>query len=240
MQTSLFLENSYQTEFDAEVIAADETGIRLSQTAFYATSGGQPGDSGRLLIANDVVPVTIARKGDGPSDILHVPAEGCALPAIGTRVKGVIDWDTRHKHMRMHTLLHLVCSLVEAQITGCQIGAEKSRIDMNADAEAFDKDAMTAALNKLIEENHPISTRWISDEELLANPGLVRSMSVKPPIGFGQVRLVQIGADDNVIDLQPCGGTHVKSTGEIGRILISKIENKGKLNRRMTLVFDTP
>ena len=240
MQTPLFLENSYLAEFDADVIAVDETGIRLSQTAFYATSGGQPGDSGRLLIANDVLPVTVARKGASPADIVHVPAEGCALPAVGTRVKGMIDWETRHKHMRMHTLLHLVCSLVDAQITGCQIGAEKSRIDMNAQADAFDKEAMTAALNKLIEDDHPVSMRWISDEELLANPGLVRSMSVKPPIGFGQVRLVQIGTDNNVIDLQPCGGTHVRSTGEIGKIVIAKIENKGKLNRRMTLTFDTP
>lgn len=240
MQTPLFLENPYQTEFEAEIIAADETGIRLSQTAFYATSGGQPGDSGRLIIANDTLPVTIAKKGDSPVDIIHVPAEGCALPAIGTRVKGVIDWDTRHKHMRMHTLLHLVCSLVDAQITGCQIGADKSRMDMNAEADALDKEAMTVALNRLIGEDHPISSRWISDEELLANPGLVRSMSVKPPVGSGQVRLVQIGADDKIIDLQPCGGTHVKSTGEIGKVLISKIENKGKLNRRMTLVFDTP
>ncbi len=238
MQTPLFLDNSYQTEFDAEVIAVDETGIRLSQTAFYATSGGQPGDSGRLIIANDTLPITIAKKGETPADIVHVVTEGCALPAIGTRVRGVIDWDTRHKHMRMHTLLHLVCALVEAQITGCQIGADKSRIDMNVEAEALDKDAITAALHKLIEEDHPISTRWITDEELLANPDLIRSMSVKPPIGFGKVRLVQIGSDDKVIDLQPCGGTHVKSTGEIGRVAITKIENKGKLNRRISLIFD--
>lgn len=233
----LFLEDAYLTEFDAEVIAADEAGIRLSQTAFYATSGGQPGDCGQLVIANDVVPVTVAKKGERPDDIIHVLGEGCALPAIGTRVKGVIDWETRHKHMRMHTLLHLVCALVDAQITGCQIGAEKSRIDLNLEAGAIDKDEMTAALNKLIADDHPISTRWIADEELIANPDLVRSMSVKPPIGFGKVRLVQIGSDDAVIDLQPCGGTHVKSTGEIGPVLITKIENKGKQNRRISLAF---
>lgn len=238
MQTPLFLENSYQTEFDAEVIAVDGTGIRLSQTAFYATSGGQPGDSGHLIIANDTLPITIAKKGESPADIVHVVTEGCALPAIGTRVKGVIDWDIRHKHMRMHTLLHLVCALVDAQITGCQIGTDKSRIDMNVEADALDKEAISAGLNKLIEEDHPISTRWITDEELLANPDLIRSMSVKPPIGFGKVRLVQIGRDDRVIDLQPCGGTHVKSTGEIGRVTITKIENKGKLNRRISLTFD--
>lgn len=237
MPHPLFLEDAYQTDFEAEVISADETGVRLSQTVFYATSGGQPGDSGRLLIANDTLPIITTKKGESPTDIVHVLGEGCALPAIGTKLKGVIDWDTRHKHMRMHTLLHLVCSLVDAQITGCQIGADKSRIDMNMQADAVDKDVMTNALNKLIEENHPVSTRWIADEELLANPDLVRSMSVKPPIGYGQVRLVQIGRQDKIVDLQPCGGTHVKSTGEIGRIAISKIENKGKLNRRISLIF---
>lgn len=237
MSLTLFLDNAYQTEFDAEVVAADENGIRLSRTAFYATSGGQPGDCGQLIIANDSLPITTAKKGARPDDIIHVLGEGCALPAIGTRIKGVIDWNTRHKHMRMHTLLHLVCALVDAQITGCQIGAEKSRIDMNLDADAIDKEGMTAALNKLISDDHPISTRWIADEELVANPDLVRSMSVKPPIGFGKVRLVQIGRDDNIIDLQPCGGTHVKSTGEIGKVAVSKIENKGKLNRRISLVF---
>jgi len=237
MPSPLFLDNAYLTEFDAEIIAADENGIRLSQTAFYATSGGQPGDSGHLIIANDTFPISIAKKGERPDDIIHVPGEGCALPAIGTRVKGIIDWDTRHKHMRMHTLLHLVCALVDAQITGCQIGAEKSRIDMNLEAGAIEKDTISAALNKLIDEDHPISTRWIKDEELLANPDLVRSMSVKPPIGFGQVRLVQIGHNDHIVDLQPCGGTHVKSTGEIGPIAVSKIENKGKLNRRISLTF---
>lgn len=235
--SSLFLENSYLTEFDADIIAADETGIRLSQTAFYATSGGQPGDCGQLVIANDVIPVTIAKKGECPDDIIHVLGDGCALPAVGTRVKGIIDWETRHKHMRMHTLLHLVCVLVDAQITGCQIGAEKSRIDLNLEAGAIGKDEMTAALNKLIAEDHPVSMRWIADEELIANPGLVRSMSVSPPIGFGRVRLVQIGSDDNVIDLQPCGGTHVRSTGEIGPVSVVKIENKGKQNRRISLVF---
>lgn len=237
MSTPLFLENAYQTEFDAEVIAVDETGIRLSHTAFYATSGGQPGDSGHLLIANDTLPIVTTKKGARPDDIIHMPAEGCALPVIGTRVKGIINWDTRHKHMRMHTLLHLVCSLVDAQITGCQIGAEKSRIDMNLEAGAIDKDDLSLQLNKLIEEDHPLSTRWIADEELLANPDLVRSMSVRPPIGFGRVRLVQIGQDDKVIDLQPCGGTHVKSTGEIGRITVLKIENKGKQNRRISFGF---
>lgn len=233
----LFLDDPYLREFEADVIAADETGIRLSQTAFYATSGGQPGDSGKLIIANDALPVTTAKKGDNPSDIVHVLPEGCALPAIGTKVTGMIDWETRHKHMRMHTLLHLVCALVDAQITGCQIGAEKSRIDLNLAAGAIDKESLSAALNKLITEDHPIATRWIADAELEANPDLVRSMSVKPPIGFGQVRLVQIGHDDRVIDLQPCGGTHVQSTAEIGPVAVAKIENKGKQNRRISLVF---
>ncbi len=235
--TPLFLENAYLTEFEADIIAVNETGIRLSQTAFYATSGGQPGDSGQLMIANDIFPINITKKGERPDDIVHMLAEGCPVPAIGSRVKGAINWDLRHKHMRMHTLLHLVCVLVDAQITGCQIGAEKSRIDLNMEAGSIDKDSMTDALNKLIEEDHPVSMRWISDEELAANPGLVRSMSVKPPVGFGKVRLVQIGHDDHVIDLQPCGGTHVKSTAEIGPVVVTKIENKGKQNRRISLTF---
>lgn len=237
MHTPLFLDNSYQTDFEAEVLSADETGVRLSQTIFYATSGGQPGDTGTLYIVNDALPVIATKKGETPSDIIHVLAEGCPLPAIGTTIKGAIDWETRHRYMRMHTLLHLVCSLVKAQITGCQIGADKSRIDMNLEADAVDKEAMSEALNRLVEEDHRVSMRWITDEELLAKPDLVRSMSVRPPIGFGRVRLVQIGADERPVDLQPCGGTHVKSTGEIGRVAVSKIENKGKLNRRMTLVF---
>lgn len=241
MTQKLFLDDAYQSEFEAEVLAADETGIRLSQTLFYATSGGQPGDIGTLSIANQNLQIVTTSKGSDIDDIVHIPEEGCALPMVGDKVTGTIDWETRHKHMRMHTCLHLVCAMADAsaQITGCQIGAEKSRIDLNLDNESCDKERMTAELNELIAADHPISSRWITDAELEANPDLVRSMSVRPPMGHGKVRLVQIGSDDNVIDLQPCGGTHVRSTAEVGPVLIKKIENKGRQNRRLHIIFES-
>jgi len=139
--------------------------------------------------------------------------------------------------MRMHTAMHLLCSLIEGDATGGQIGTEKSRLDFNVPSGAYDKEELTNQLNELIKADHPISTSWITDEELEANPQLIRTMSVKPPMGFGKVRVVQIGKDDNIIDFQPCGGTHVKTTGEIGEVLVSKIENKGKQNRRFNIIF---
>jgi len=237
MTAKLFLEDSYQKNFEAKVTAVSEHGVQFDKTIFYATSGGQPGDSGTLQIANQNIPVVTTKKGESHDDVWHVLAEGAAAPNVGDAVSGTIDWDTRYRHMRMHTCLHLLCSLIVGNVTGGSVGAEKGRLDFDLPAGVLDKDDLVAKLNKLIEENHPVSTEWITAEELDANPSLIRTMSVKPPTGAGKVRLVRIGTKENTVDLQPCGGTHVKATGEIGRVDIVKIENKGKQNRRISLVF---
>lgn len=235
----LFLDDPYQNEFEAEVISADENGIRLDRTLFYATSGGQPGDVGHLVLqtSNTNLPIAGTRKGEDINDIVHMLAEGTPLPQPGDKVIGHIDWETRHKYMRMHTCLHLMLSLIEGYATGNQIGAEKSRIDFDVPNGVYDKETLTAQLNALIEANHPVSDEWISEDELAANPDLVRTMSVQPPKGAGKIRMVRIGTLENTIDWQPCGGTHVKSTGEIGPIAVTKIENKGKQNRRYHIAF---
>lgn len=239
MTAKLFLENCYQTDIEATVTAVGENGVQFDKTIFYATSGGQPGDSGVLVIANQNVPVVTTKKGEAHDDVWHVLGEGAPALNVGDTVSCRIDWETRHKHMRMHTALHLLCSLIEGDVTGGSIGADKGRLDFNLPADALDKEALNTKLNELIARDHPVSFEWITAEELEDNPGLVRTMSVKPPMASGRVRLVRIGADrDNPVDLQPCGGTHVKSTGEIGRVSIVKIENKGKQNRRLSLVFE--
>lgn len=236
MAQKIFLENTYQKSFEARIVEIRDEAVQLDKTAFYATSGGQPGDTGFLKLANKNYSVLGAKKGEGLEDVWHMLEDTSGL-SVEDLVVGEIDWDVRHKHMRMHTLLHLLCSLVEGEVTGCQIGADKSRVDFNMEADAANKEDLTTSLNKLISEDHPVFYEWITDEELLSNPSLVRSMSVKPPVGTGRVRLVRIGDKDKPIDLQPCGGTHVKSTGEIGIVEIVKIENKGKQNRRISVVF---
>jgi misacylated tRNA(Ala) deacylase len=168
---------------------------------------------------------------------VHVAAEGSVRPAPVQTVRALLDWDLRHRLMRMHTCLHLLCALVKFPVTGGQVNPDDSRLDFEIeDASAVDKDRLTADLNALIAANHPVTDRWISDAELEANPQLVRTMAVKPPMGTGKVRLVVIG-EGGAIDLQPCGGTHVKSTGEVGRVVVTKVEKKGKLNRRIRVSF---
>jgi misacylated tRNA(Ala) deacylase len=235
----LFLDNSYQTEFEAHVLSADETGVRLDKTLFYATSGGQPGDTGRFVLqsSNTNIPIIGARKGDEGDDIIHLIEEGAPLPQPGEKVIGQIDWESRHKHMRMHTCLHLMLSLIEGYATGNQISADKSRIDFDVPTGVYDKETLTAQLNALIQADHPVSSEWIDEAILTSNPELVRTMSVQPPKGAGKIRMVRIGTPDNTIDWQPCGGTHVKSTGEIGPVAVTKIENKGKQNRRYHIAF---
>jgi misacylated tRNA(Ala) deacylase len=225
--------DAYATSTEATVLAVDERGITLDRTVFYATGGGQPGDTGVLRHGGAVVRLTEAVKGDGPDTVIHVPEAGAELPAVGSTVVVEIDWDRRFAHMRMHTCLHLLCAVVPGAVTGGQIGADRSRLDFNVPSASLDKDELTAALNRLIEGDHPVSYRWIDDAELEANPDLVRTMSVKPPTGSGQVRLVEIDG----VDLQPCGGTHVARTGEIGRVEVVKIENKGKQNRRVVVAL---
>ena len=225
--------DAYATSTEATVLAVDERGITLDRTVFYATGGGQPGDTGVLRHGGAEVRLIDAVKGDGPDTVIHVPEAGAELPAVGSTVEVAIDWDRRFAHMRMHTCLHLLCAVVPGAVTGGQIGADRSRLDFNVPSASLDKDELTAALNRLIEGDYPVKYRWIDDAELEANPDLVRTMSVKPPTRTGQVRLVEIEG----VDLQPCGGTHVGRTGEIGRVEVTKIENKGKQNRRVVVAL---
>ena len=229
----LFRDDAYARACDAVVVGADEHGVRLDRTVFYPNGGGQPGDTGRLVLpCGTAIAVSNAIKAEDDG-VCHVIGEGSALPAPGTSVSAELDWERRYRHMRMHTALHLLCSVVEGGVTGGQIGAERGRLDFDIQDAVLDKDAITQALARLVAENRPVTSRWISDEGLAANPGLVRTMSVKPPTGSGRVRLIEIEG----VDLQPCGGTHVRSTGEVGGVLVTKIENKGKRNWRVNLAF---
>jgi len=231
----LFREDAYLTNCAATVTASGPEGLRLDRTVFYPTGGGQPGDSGWLVLADGTrLQVVDTVKGSDHEDVVHVLEDGAAAPAPGTAVTAEIDWQRRHRHMRMHSCLHLLCAVVTGDVTGGQVGADKGRLDFNLPETSLDKDHITAELNRLIAEDHPVEPRWISDAELAAQPDLVRTMSVKPPSGGGRVRLLDIAG----VDLQPCGGTHVRRTGEIGRVRVGKIENKGRQNRRINILFD--
>lgn len=232
----LFRDDAYLRETTARVLAAGPEGVVLDRSVFYPRAGGQPGDTGLLRWAGGEMPVADALK--GPEDsVLHVPAPGATLPEVGAEVTATLDWERRHRLMRMHTSLHLLCSLIPgAGVTGGQIGADKSRLDFDL-PDPPTKESLTERLAALVAADHPVSERWISEAELDANPGLVRTLSVQPPRGAGRVRLVRIGPEAAPVDLQPCGGTHVRTTGEIGRVEVAKIENKGKANRRVTLVL---
>lgn len=237
MATELvFRDDAYAREIAARVVAASPEGVVLDRTNFYARAGGQPGDAGMLRWDGGEMAVTEAVK--GPDDtVLHVPAPGAALPPVGAAVTAELDWNRRHRFMRLHTSMHLLCSLIPgAGVTGGQIAVEKARLDFDL-PDPPTKEALTEALNALVAANHAISETWISDAELDANPTLVRTLSVQPPRGSGRIRLVRIGDEAAPVDLQPCGGTHVRATGEIGRVEVTKIENKGKANRRVTLVL---
>jgi misacylated tRNA(Ala) deacylase len=235
--TLLFRDDPYLKSCAATVTAADGNGIVLDRTVFYPTGGGQPGDTGVLRWDGGAVRIVDTVKGDGPDEVLHVPEAGAALPAPGTAVEAVLDWDRRHRHMRMHTAMHLLCSVVEGDVTGGQVGADKSRLDFNVPTGALDKAAIADALARLVAEGHPVRPLWIADAELDARPELVRTMSVKPPTGSGRVRLLCIGPEDAPVDLQPCGGTHVANTAEIGAVTVGKVENKGRQNRRVTIAL---
>jgi misacylated tRNA(Ala) deacylase len=231
----VFRSDSYLKECEATVVSINELGgIVLDRTNFYPTGGGQPGDTGILRLA-DGSEITIATtvKGKGGENVVHVPAEGQTAPSPGTQVTAVVDWDRRYLHMQMHTALHLVCSIVHAGVTGNQIGAKKSRMDFDMSDEKLNKEEIAASVNALIDADHPTHIDYITDEELDAQPEIIPTMSVAPPRGTGRIRLLKIGE----IDLQPCGGTHVSRTGEIGHIRITKIESKGKRNRRVSIAF---
>ncbi len=235
MTELLFRDDPYAKDCEATITAVNNCGgIELDRTVFYPTGGGQPGDTGVLRLADgSEVIITTTVKGEGPEDIIHVAAEGQDLPAAGTSITATIDWEVRHRLMRIHTCLHLLSSVVEYPVTGGQISDGRGRLDFDMPEMTVEKEAITTRLNELIAESHPVTVGWISDDELAAQPDLVKTMSVKPPMGQGRVRLIDVDG----CDLQPCGGTHVANTSEIGTVRVRKIEKKGRKNRRISIEF---
>jgi len=235
MTEELFRDDGYLKRIEARVEGCDPRGVRLDRTIFYPLGGGQPGDRGRILRADgSALEVVDTRRDRDSGELLHILADGSPCPRPGETVTLEIDWERRHRLMRMHSCMHLLCAVVPAGVTGGSVRDDGSaRLDFDL-PEPPDKQAIEERLNRLIQEDHPMRLHWISDEELERQPELVRTMSVKPPTGSGRVRLVQFGD----VDLQPCGGTHVASSAEIGPVRIKKIEKKGKRNRRITVVFD--
>jgi len=231
----LFREDSYLKDCEARVVAlTDQGGIVLDRTIFYATSGGQAGDTGPLTAGGVRIPIETAIYTDAAkSEIAHVPAAGSPGLNVGDTVTAAIDWDKRYARMRMHTALHLLSAVLPYAVTGGSVGDSESRLDFDIPEAGLDKDAVTAKVAEMIASNAAVSSRWITDAELEANPGLVKTMSVKPPMGTGRVRLIEIAG----LDLQPCGGTHVRATGEIGAVRVTQIEKKGKQNRRVRLAL---
>lgn len=234
----LFRDDSYLRETSATIVAInDRGGIMLDRTIFYATSGGQPGDTGTITLANGAK-ITIAATvtGETKEEIIHVPGLEQAVPAIGEAVHLSIDWERRYRLMQMHTACHLLTVVCPYPITGASVSEDDSRVDFDMPDVGFSREDVTAKLMELVRANHPVFTNWISDSDLAANPGLVKSKNVRPPAGTGRLRLVCIG-DNASVDSQPCGGTHVATTAEIGEIHIGKIEKKGRENRRFRLRF---
>ena len=237
MTEPLFLTAPYRKTAPGVVTGVtSEGGIILDASLFYARGGGQPGDSGVLHWEGGRIPIATAVKGEG-AEIVLVPAEPAAMPPVGAEVEQQLDWDRRYGHMRVHTALHLLSVVIPLPVTGGAIGAEKGRLDFDMPEAPEDKMVLQGRLNSLIDRDLPVGETWITDAELAANPSLVKTMSVQPPKGAGRVRLVRIGEGETQVDLQPCGGTHVARTGEIGTVTIGKIENKGRQNRRVTVVL---
>ncbi|MGB0505891.1 MAG: alanyl-tRNA editing protein [Pikeienuella sp.] len=231
MTIPLFRDDAYQTSCEAEVTALTDEGVVLDRSVFYPTGGGQPGDRGVLVCGDVRVEIATAVKGEGGT-VVHVPADGAPSLSVGDKVTAEINAEMRDGYRRVHTALHLLSVVIPLPVTGGSISAAKGRLDFDMPEPPEDKQAIADALNALISADHAVTEEWITDEELAANPGLVKTMSVKPPVGQGRVRLVRIGDD---VDLQPCGGTHVQSTAEIGRVRIGKVEKKSKMNRRVYL-----
>ncbi len=232
MTEALFREDSYLRECQATVLEAGPGSIVLDRTVFYPVGGGQPGDTGTISWDGGSVEVTDTHYGDAGA-IRHLTDADAAIPDNGTSVTAMLDWDRRYLHMRMHTALHLLGSVLQYGVTGGNISATKSRLDFDME-DTVDKEDVTAKIQALVAADHPLSCRWITDEELDAQPDLVRTMSVQPPKGAGKVRLLEIEG----VDLQPCGGTHLKSTGEVGQVRVGKVEKKGRRNRRVSIVLD--
>ena len=230
----LFRDDAYLKTSSAAVVAVDAGQVQLDQTIFYPLGGGQPGDRGTLRTEQGrIIRVTDTRKGETPDSVIHLVGEDATTLAVGTAVTAMLDWDYRYRLMRMHTCMHLLCAVVSGAVTGGQISDGKARLDFDVPGNSLDKDEITARLNALIQEGHMVEARWITDQELADKPELIRTMSVKPPTGAGRVRLLDIAG----VDLQPCGGTHVRNTAEIGPVAVTKIENKGRQNRRINIAF---
>jgi misacylated tRNA(Ala) deacylase len=236
MTERLYMDDATLQRATATVQAASEAGVVLDRTVFYARSGGQAGDVGVLRWDGGETPIADTVKGEGET-ILHVPAPGAVLPPVGAQVEAEIDWTRRHALMRMHTTLHLLCAVLPGiAVTGGAVNADRSRLDFDIpDPPA--KEPIEEKLNALIAGDHPVRPEWVDESVLDTNPTLVRTLSVQPPRGAGRLRLVRIGAGDSPVDLQPCGGTHVSHTGEIGAVKILKIENKGRQNRRIIVAL---
>ena len=232
MTEELFRDDAYLKDCDAVVVAVADTAVVLDRTVFYPLGGGQPGDTGTLTWSGGKAAIVDTRYGDGGT-ILHLLEEGAAVPAVGESVNVSLDWDRRYRHMRMHTAMHLLGSILQYGVTGGNISAEKSRLDFDME-DTIDKEAVASALVALVAADHAVSCRWISEEELDAQPELVRTMSVQPPRGKGSIRLLEIEG----VDLQPCGGTHLRSTAEVGKVRVGKVEKKGKRNRRVNIHLD--
>lgn len=227
MTQTLFRDDAYRKDCDAIVIGVDDESIVLDRTVFYPQGGGQPGDTGSIAWDDGSTAVIDTRYGDAGA-IRHIVTPGSARPAVGSTVRATIDWERRYRHMRMHTALHLLGSVLRYGVTGGNIGSDRSRLDFDME-ETVDREAVSAAIQALVDANHEVRCRLITDAELEAQPELVRTMSVQPPKGAGLVRLLEIGD----VDLQPCGGTHLKTTREVGRVTVTKVEKKGKRNRRV-------
>jgi misacylated tRNA(Ala) deacylase len=237
---ALYRDDFYLSTCEAVVTAIHEDGgIELDQTCFYATSGGQPGDTG-FLERTDGSKITLGQTKHGATKdiVVHMPLEGETRPVVGEKLVLHVDWPRRYKLMRMHTACHLLSVVCSYPITGAAVGEDESRVDFDM-TETIDKDDVTEKVMELVRQNHPVYLQWITDEGLAANPGIVKSKNVRPPIGLGRVSLVCIG-ENSAIDSQPCGGTHVSETQEVGQIHIAKIEKKGKENRRFRIRFGAP
>ena len=234
MTELVFRDDPYARSCRARVVAVSAAGIELDRTVFYPTGGGQPGDAGTVVRADGTsIRIANATKGEGADSVVHVPAPGEAALQPGEDVEAVLDWDRRYRHMRFHTALHLLCAVVPAPVTGGQVAEDKARLDFDIEMEKLVKETIEENLNRLVSEGHPVRPRWISDAELDARPELVRTMSVQPPRGQGGVRVLEIEG----VDLQPCGGTHVANTREVGALAVVKIRSEGARNRRVILRF---
>ena len=237
MTEPLFRVDSYLREAEGRVVASGPEGVVLDRALFYPHGGGQPGDAGFIEWDGGRMAVADTRKGEADAIVL-VPAEGADLPAVGAAVRQALDWDRRYAHMRVHTALHLLSVVIPLPVSGGSISAGKGRLDFDMPDAPADKQALEDALNDLIAGDFEVGETWIEEAELDANPGLVKTMSVQPPRGQGRIRLVRIGDDARQVDLQPCGGTHVRRTAEIGRVRLGKIEKKGRQNRRVSVLID--